>query len=81
MNSVENPLPTLPIGRYRHFKGNDYEVLGVARHAITDEAVVIYRPLYGANASFWVRPYANFTEIIERDGQRFPRFVYASEPS
>ncbi len=62
-------------GRYRHFKGNDYEVIGVATHSETREQLVIYRPLYG-NGGLFARPMAMFTEIVERDGQRQARFRY-----
>ena len=55
-------------GRYRHFKGNEYEVIGLATHSETEETVVVYRPLYGDGA-LWVRPLAMFTETVERDGQ------------
>ena len=50
-------------GRYRHFKGQEYEVLGVARHSETDEELVVYRPCYG-NRSLWVRPKSMFTEKV-----------------
>jgi hypothetical protein len=65
-------------GRYRHFKGNEYEVLGVATHSETHEPLVVYRPLYGAGG-LWVRPLALFLEPVERDGYRGPRFVKISE--
>ena len=67
------PDPILPPGRYRHFKGNEYLVLGVARHSETDEALVVYRPLYG-DGGLWVRPLAMFTEAVTRDGVSRPRF-------
>lgn len=60
-------------GRYRHFKGNEYEVIGVAKHSETLEEMVIYRPLYG-EGGLWVRPKDMFLEEIERDGKRFLRF-------
>jgi len=62
-------------GRYRHFKGNDYEVIGVATHSETREPLVIYRPLYG-NRELFARPLSMFTEIVERDGKRQERFKY-----
>lgn len=65
-------------GRYRHYKGNEYEVLGVARHSETMEALVVYRALYG-EYGLWVRPLAMFTETVERDGVTVPRFRYCSE--
>ncbi len=65
-------------GKYRHFKGNEYEVVGVARHSETLEPMVVYRALYG-EGGLWVRPAAMWNEIVERDGQRFPRFTYLGE--
>ena len=62
-------------GRYRHYKGKDYEVIGVARHSETQEPLVVYRTLYG-DFSLWVRPLAMFTETIEHDGRKMPRFAY-----
>lgn len=67
------PLPALPAGRYRHYKGNDYEVLAVARHSETLEPVVVYRALYG-EGGLWVRPYAMFCEDVPVDGRRVRRF-------
>jgi hypothetical protein len=64
-----------PPGRYRHFKGRDYEVLGVALHSETDETLVVYRPLYGSYR-LMVRPQAMFHALVERDGVRTPRFAY-----
>lgn len=60
-------------GRYRHYKGNDYEVLGVARHSENDELLVVYRPLYG-EMGLWVRPLAMFSEQVETNGTLQPRF-------
>lgn len=65
-------------GRYRHFKGNEYEVLGMARHSETEEEMVVYRPLYG-EGGLWVRPAAMWAEEVERDGKRQPRFAYIGE--
>lgn len=65
---------TLKPGRYRHFKGKDYHVLGVARHSETGEDMVIYRPLYGEKA-LWVRPLSMFVEQVEHEGRRQPRFA------
>ena len=67
------PLPSLPTGIYRHYKGGRYEVYGVARHSETLEPVVVYRPLYGEGA-LWVRPFAMFTERVEVGGQACLRF-------
>ena len=66
-------------GRYRHFKGNEYDVIGVARDSETQQALVVYRALYG-EGGLWVRPLEMFTEVIEREGQHFPRFSYIGEP-
>ena len=71
------PLPTLPLGRYRHYKGRDYDVIGVARHSETLEPVVVYRPLYGEGA-LWVRPYAMFVETVDVDGVEVLRFAPVS---
>ncbi len=65
---------TIAPGRYRHYKGNDYEVLGVATHSETHEALVVYRPLYGEGA-WWVRPLAMFAETVLVNGQAQPRFA------
>lgn len=65
-------------GRYRHFKGNEYQVLGVARHSETEEEYVVYRALYG-DYGLWVRPAAMWLETVERDGVRQPRFAYIGE--
>ena len=66
------------LGRYRHFKGGEYEVLGVARHSETGEDMVIYRPLYGERA-LWVRPAAMWEETVEREGKTFVRFTYIGD--
>ena len=60
-------------GRYRHYKGNDYEVIGVARHSETEEPLVVYRPCYGDRA-LWVRPLAMFVETVPLNGEAVPRF-------
>ena len=67
-------MTTIKPGRYRHFKGNEYEVIGTARHSETLEELVVYRALYG-DGGLWVRPAAMWTETVERDGYRGPRFV------
>lgn len=66
---------TICLGKYRHFKGNEYEVIGIARHSETDEAMVVYRPLYG-EGGLWVRPASMWNETVERDGQVYQRFTY-----
>lgn len=60
-------------GRYRHYKGNDYEVLGVARHSETEEEFVVYRALYDERG-LWIRPAAMFLELVLIEGQPRPRF-------
>lgn len=67
-------LPALCPGRYRHFKGNEYRLLYVARHSETLEPMVVYRALYG-EGGVWVRPASMWSEIVERDGYRGPRFA------
>lgn len=65
-------------GRYRHFKGKEYEVLGVARHSETEEEYVVYRQLYGEH-SLWVRPAFMWNEMVTRDGKTQRRFTYVGE--
>ena len=62
-------------GRYRHYKGKDYEVIGIAQHSETEEHLVVYRTLYG-NFDLWVRPLSMFTENIEINGETLPRFRF-----
>jgi hypothetical protein len=68
------PLPATPAGRYRHYKGGEYLVLGCVRHSETLEPLVLYRPLYGAGGD-WVRPHAMFFERVVIDGVAQPRFT------
>ena len=65
-------------GRYRHFKGKDYEVMGVAVHSETLEPMVVYRALYG-EGGLWVRPAAMWSEQVEREGYSGPRFTFLGE--
>ena len=65
-------------GRYRHFKGKEYEVLGVAKHSETLEEMVVYRALYGERG-LWVRPAAMWNETVERDGKTYTRFTKIEE--
>jgi len=65
-------------GRYRHYKGNDYQVVGIARHSETEEELVVYRKLYG-DGSLWVRPLAMFVENVTVDGRTVPRFSWSGE--
>lgn len=69
------PVPEIRPGRYRHFKGMEYEVLGLARHSETGEWMVVYRALYGEHG-LWVRPASMWEETVERNGQVLRRFVY-----
>ena len=62
-------------GRYRHFKGRRYEVIGTARHSESEEEFVVYRALYG-DGGLWVRPRAMWDERVERDGYDGPRFIH-----
>lgn len=66
------------LGRYRHFKGKEYEVLGVASHSETLEPMVVYRSLYG-EGGLWVRPAAMWSEQVEREGYSGPRFTVLGE--
>lgn len=65
-------------GRYRHFKGNEYRVLFLARHSETLEPMVVYQALYGERG-IWVRPAGMWNETVERDGQRYRRFTYLGD--
>ena len=71
-------MESIKPGHYRHFKGKEYEVLGVARHSETDEELVVYRALYG-DFGLWVRPVSMWNEAVERDGKTFRRFTYIGE--
>ncbi len=68
----------IKLGKYRHFKGNEYEVIGIARHSETLEEMVVYRALYG-DGGLWVRPAAMWQETVTRDGVTYPRFTYISD--
>lgn len=65
-------------GRYRHYKGRDYEVIGVARHSETEEKMVVYRCLYGDH-SLWIRPLEMFRETVEVSGETVPRFSFIDD--
>ena len=68
-------MAEIKTGRYRHFKGGEYEVLFVAKHSETLEEMVVYRALYG-EGGVWVRPASMWNEKVEREGKSFPRFEY-----
>lgn len=69
---------TIKSGRYRHFKGKEYEALYIATHSETREKMVVYRALYGERG-VWVRPASMWNEVIERDGKTYRRFTYIGE--
>ena len=71
-----NPNP----GKYRHFKGGEYELIAIATHSETMEPMVVYRALYGAGG-LWVRPLSMWSETVDRDGYHGPRFRYVEDPS
>lgn len=74
MTEKSQPIPqNVPQGIYRHYKGNLYQVLLTAHHSETEEALVVYRCLYG-EYGVWVRPLAMFTETVEVEGKEVPRF-------
>ena len=65
---------TVEPGRYRHFKGGEYQVLAIAKHSETQEPMVVYRPLYN-DSGWWVRPVAMFVETVNHEGREVPRFA------
>lgn len=67
----------LPPGTYRHYKGREYLVIGVARHSETGESLVVYQALYGEKG-LWVRPLSMFRESVETAGGRVPRFTFTA---
>ena len=71
-------MEELKKGRYRHFKGKEYQLLGVARHSETLEELVVYRALYG-EGGLWVRPARMWSQQVDRDGYHGPRFTYIGE--
>ena len=76
MMTYEEAVRSIPTGRYRHFKGNEYEVLYIARHSEDESPMVVYRALYG-EYGVWVRPAEMWNETVSRDGKSFPRFARA----
>ena len=71
-------IQQVKIGKYRHFKGNEYEVICIAKHSETLEPLVVYKALYG-EGGVWVRPLAMFNEKVEYNGQILSRFTYIEE--
>ena len=71
-------METVKCGRYRHFTGNEYRVLGIAKHSETQEELVVYQALYGTQ-ELWVRPAEMWHETVEREDYRGPRFLYIGE--
>lgn len=71
-------MEEIRLGKYRHFKGNEYEVVGLAHHSETMEHMVVYRALYGEHG-LWVRPASMWNETVERNGKTFTRFTYIGE--
>ena len=74
-NSGVDGSVTLRPGKYRHFKGGEYQVQGIATHSETGEQLVVYTPLYG-EGGLWIRPLSMFLGTVDRDGKQQPRFVY-----
>ena len=68
----------IKLGKYRHFKGNEYEVIAIAKHSETTEDYVVYKALYG-DGGMWVRPASMWNETVERDGMTYKRFTYIGE--
>ena len=68
-------MDEIKLGKYRHFKGKEYEVIALATHSETGEAMVVYRALYG-EGGVWVRPATMWNELVERDGKTYQRFTY-----
>lgn len=71
-------MEEIKTGKYKHFKGNEYEVLYIAKHSETQEEMVVYRALYG-EGGVWVRPASMWNETVERDGQVYKRFTYIGD--
>ena len=71
-------MQEIRLGKYRHFKGMEYEVIGIARHSESLEEMVVYRALYG-EGTLWVRPVAMWKESVTRDGATQPRFTYIGD--
>ena len=77
--TYEDAVQSIRPGRYRHFKGREYEVIGIARHSEDESPLVVYRKLYD-DLSLWVRPADMWNEEVVRDGRTYTRFVRMDEP-
>ena len=71
-------MDEIKLGKYRHFKGNEYEVIAIAKHSETTEDYVVYKALYG-DGGMWIRPTSMWNETVERDGATYKRFTYIGE--
>ena len=71
-------MDEIKLGKYRHFKGNEYEVIAIAKHSETTEDYVVYKALY-SDGGMWVRPASMWNETVERDGATYKRFTYIGE--
>ena len=71
-------MDEIRLGKYRHFKGNEYEVVAIANHSETMEKMVVYKALYG-EGGYWVRPMSMWNETVEREGKIFKRFEYVDK--
>lgn len=71
-------MDEIKIGRYRHFKGNEYEVLYIAKHSETLEDMIVYKALYG-EGGIWVRPASMWNETVKSDGRTYKRFEYIGD--
>ena len=71
-------MDEIKLGKYRHFKGGEYEVIAIANHSETLEKMVVYRALYGAGET-WVRPVSMWNDEVVRDGNAYKRFTYIGE--
>ena len=76
--TYEEAVQEIQPGRYRHFKGNEYEVISIARHSETTEPMVVYRALYGDHGTC-VRPADMWNETVQRDGKTYKRFEKIDE--
>ncbi len=71
-------MEEIRLGKYKHFKGNEYEVVALAKHSETGEDMVVYRPLYG-EGGWWVRPASMWNDTVIRDGVTYKRFTFVDE--